>query len=190
MTNPRHRLVESSDFDAIAAITNHYIRTTAIHFGYEEVAANELRTLWRQHEDLFPWVVAELDDEVIGYAKAGTYRARTAYDWIVESGIYFRHDCGGKGYGVPLYQRLIDLLRAQGFHTVIGGATMPNDASVKLHERLGFEHWGTVREAGYKHDRWHDVAFWQLFLQEPGSPANTRRSPADAWREVSGEQSA
>ncbi len=130
-----HRLAQSADFAPIAAITNHYIRTTAIHFGYEEVTEDELRTLWRDHENRFPWIVAELGGDIAGYAKAGVYRARDAYSWIVESGIYLAPEHCGKGYGVPLYRRLIDVLRAQGFHTVVGGATMPNDASIKLHER-------------------------------------------------------
>ena len=184
MTDPQHpvhRPAASPDFEAIAAITNHYIRTTSIHFGYEDVAASELRELWQTNVDRFPWLVADLDGEIVGYAKAGTYRERQAYDWIVESGIYFAPAHCGRGYGVPLYRRLLDVLRAQGFHTVIGGATMPNPGSIRLHEKLGFEHWGTVREAGFKRDEWHDVAFWQLFLQAPGTPPGEITTPAAAW---------
>ena len=160
------RLATANDFAAIAAITNHYIRTTAIHFAYEEVAADELRSLWREHEAIYPWLVAETGRAVVGYAKAGSFRARTAYLWTTETGIYLAPDQCGRGLGRRLYGRLLDVLRAQGFHSVIGGIALPNDTSVRLHERLGFVPCGTVQRVGYKSDRWHDVGFWQLFFQE------------------------
>ncbi|MCA8948342.1 MAG: N-acetyltransferase [Planctomycetes bacterium] len=181
-----HRLAIAADFDAIAAITNHYIRTTAIHFGYEDVTADELRTLFVAGEQRYPWLVAELDGEIAGYAKAGAWRTRAAYDWIAESGIYFAPAHCGRGHGAPLYRRLLDLLRAQGFHAVIGGATMPNPASARLHEQLGFEPCGIVHEVGWKHDRWHDVAFWQLRLAASGHPAQPIRTPEAVWDELFG----
>lgn len=187
MTTPLHRPAQVDDFDAIATINNHYIRTTSIHFGYDDVSGDELRELWRTHEDRFPWLVAELDAAVIGYAKAGTFRARQAYDWIVESGIYFTPEHCGRGYGAPLYRRLLDVLREQGFHTVIGGATMPNPGSTRLHEKLGFVHRGTVKEAGFKHGAWHDVAFWQYHLQPVGSDARPLGTPAAAWAAINGD---
>jgi L-amino acid N-acyltransferase YncA len=159
------RLATANDFAAIAAITNHYIRTTAIHFAYEDVAADELRALWREKESIYPWLVAETARAVVGYAKAGSFRARTAYLWTTETGIYLAPDQCGRGLGKLLYGRLLGVLRAQGFHSVIGGIALPNDTSVRLHERLGFLPCGTVQRVGHKFDRWHDVGFWQLFLQ-------------------------
>lgn len=180
MNDVASRLATADDFGALAAITNHYIRTTAIHFGYDDVTADELRDLWRQHGELYPWIVATIDDTVVGYAKAGTYRARAAYRFTVETGIYLRADHCGKGFGLPLYRRLLDVLRAQGFHSAIGGIALPNEASVRLHERLGFLACGIVRAAGRKFEAWHDVGFWQLALRE-GPPPDRMLSPAEAF---------
>jgi phosphinothricin acetyltransferase len=175
------RLATANDFAAIAAITNHYIRTTAIHFAYEDVAADELRALWRQHEAIYPWLVAETGRAVVGYAKSGSFRARTAYLWTTETGIYLAPEQRGRGLGRQLYSRLLDVLRAQGFHSVIGGIALPNDTSVRLHERLGFVPCGTVQRAGRKFDRWHDVGFWQLFFQEAARDPRELRRPDEVF---------
>lgn len=185
MSDPGLRLANASDFDAIATITNHYIRTTAIHFGYDDVTADELRALWRQHEDLYPWLVVAVDGDVRGYAKAGAYRARAAYRFIVETGIYLRPDERGRGLGAALYRRLLDVLQLQGFHSAIGGIALPNDASVRLHERLGFTAAGIVREAGYKFGRWHDVGFWQRALGA-GMPPEQLLTPEQALMRCTG----
>lgn len=175
------RLAGADDFAAIAAITNHYIRTTAIHFGYEEVQADELRTLWREHEDVHPWLVSETGGAVAAYAKSGVFRARTAYRWTAEIGIYVENRHLGTGLGLPLYARLIAVLRAQGFHSAIGGIALPNEPSVRLHEKLGFRHCGTIARAGRKFDRWHDVGFWQLALQPDGQVPGELRTPASGF---------
>jgi phosphinothricin acetyltransferase len=176
------RLATADDFAAIAAITNHYIRTTAIHFGSEEQTAEELRALWQEHEDVYPWLVAGDGGEVLAYAKAGVWRGRPAYRWTPESGLYVHHEHLGQGLGKPLYARLLDLLRAQGFHSVMAGATLPNPASERLHQSLGFETVGIVRQAGFKFGRWHDVVFWQRRLADAGTPGGTIRSPREAWQ--------
>jgi phosphinothricin acetyltransferase len=182
MSEAALRLAAPADFEAIAAITNHYIRTTAIHFGDCEVTAAELRASWREHADLYPWLVADLSGEVIGYAKAGSFRARAAYRWTTETGIYLAFDQRGRRLGTRLYARLCQTLRAQGFHAAIGGIALPNDASVRLHERLGFVHCGTVPRAGRKFDRWHDVGFWHLALQPADHVPGAITTPADGLR--------
>jgi len=176
------RLAAAGDFEPIAAITNHYIRTTAIHFGTEQVGAAELRDLWRARGDTYPWLVAELGGEVIAYGKAGVYRERAAYRWTTETGIYVDPRHLGRGHGLPLYARLCAMLRAAGFHSAIGGIALPNPASVRLHERLGFVHTGTVARAGRKFDRWHDVGFWQLLLQDEHHAPGPLLPPAAAFR--------
>ncbi|HEX6810082.1 MAG TPA: GNAT family N-acetyltransferase [Planctomycetota bacterium] len=182
MSGTTMRLVTANDFPAIAAITNHYIRTTAIHFAYDDVTADELRSLWRQHEAMYPWLVAETAGAVAGFAKSGAFRTRTAYHWTTETGIYLAPEQRGRGLGRLLYTRLLAVLRAQGFHSAIGGIALPNDVSVRLHENLGFEPCGVVRRAGRKFDRWHDVGFWQLALQPAAEAPRELLRPDQAFQ--------
>lgn len=176
------RLADADDFDALATITNHYIRTTTIHFGYQDVTADELRAIWREPLDVYPWLVTTDDDgDVLGYAKAGVWRARAAYLWTTETGIYLAPSWCRRGLGEPLYRRLLAVLRAQGFHAAIGGIVLPNAGSVRLHERLGFTPAGIIQRAGRKFDRWHDVGFWHLSLQPAEQAPTALRTPAAAF---------
>lgn len=158
------RPAQPDDFDAIAALTNIYIDTTAVHFAYVPVTADELRGQWEAGRERFPWLVAEIDGAFAGYAKAGVWRTRDAYQWTTEVGIYIDPASHGKGVGRELYALLLKRLRTGGFRSAIGGITLPNAASIRLHQSLGFEHVGTVRQAGLKFDAWHDVAFYQKLL--------------------------
>lgn len=183
---PGVRPVQPNDFDAIADITNHYIATTAIHFGTDPIPAHEQRASWEKSRDRYPFLVAELGGEIVGYAKAGLWRERSAYNWTPECGIYIRHDRHGRGLGRLLYTRLFDLLTAQGFQTLIAGVTLPNEASVRLHESMGFVSVGVIQRAGWKFDRWWDVGFWQRPLAQPGTPAARLRTVAEAERALQG----
>ena len=157
------RAVHNADFDAIAAITNHYITTSAIHFGYEPVSGDDLRGMWAAHPR-HPYLVDERDGRIVAFAKAGIWRERAASAWTTELGIYVEPTQRGGGIGTPLYRALLDACTAAGFHSAIAGITLPNDASLALHRRLGFEHVGTVRDAGFKNNAWHAVAFYQKIL--------------------------
>jgi L-amino acid N-acyltransferase YncA len=152
------------DFPAIADITNHYILHTPIHFSYDPVTAEELRDTWQKGLPRHPFLVLEENSTILGYAKAGAWRTRTAYDRTAEVGIYLRHDLTGRGLGKPLYAALIAACRAAGMHSLIGGIALPNPGSIRLHESLGFAPAGVVRQAGWKFNAWHDVGFWQLML--------------------------
>jgi phosphinothricin acetyltransferase len=162
------RPVHSDDFDAIAAITNHYIVTSAIHFGYDPVTAAELRAGWVSHPK-HPYLV---DDRagVVAYAKAAPWRERAAYAWTTEVGIYVADSARGQGIGRALYAALLEACVAAGFRSVVAGITMPNDASVALHDRLGFVPVGTFRDAGWKNGAWHAVAFFQKMLSVSPEP--------------------
>lgn len=153
-----------ADFPAIAELTNVFITTSAVHFAYEPVTTAEMREQWEQTREKYPWLTAECEGRFAGYAKASMWRSRTAYSWTAEAGIYMHADFRGRGMGRALYAALIEELRRRGFRSVIGGIALPNEASVKLHESLGFVSVGVVREAGYKMGRWHDVGFWQRVL--------------------------
>ncbi len=164
------RPAAADDFDAIAAITAPYVETTAIHFAYEPPTAAELRGQWGGPDGRFPWRVAEDDGTVVGYAKAGEWRSRAAYQWTAEVGFYLAPDRRGRGVGTVLLAGLIDALIARGFRSAIGGVTLPNPASVALMERAGFTPIGRFAAVGWKLDAWHDVGFWQRILRGDDAP--------------------
>jgi phosphinothricin acetyltransferase len=164
------RAAHADDFPAIAAITNHYIETTAIHFAYEPVTADALRHSWHAHPH-HPFLVDDPGDGVIAYAKSGPWRERAAYNWTAEVGIYVSPTAHGRRIGTALYTALLDELAAANFRSAVAGITLPNAASIALHTRLGFEPVGTFKDAGFKHSAWHDVAFFQKrFSTEPVAP--------------------
>jgi L-amino acid N-acyltransferase YncA len=159
------RAATSADALSIAAIYNHYVADTRITFEEEPVPAQGMaaRIAEVQAQDL-PWLVAELDGAVVGYSYANRWKARSAYRFSVETTIYLKPGSEGRGLGKQLYGALLELLKITRVHAAIGGAALPNPASVALHESLGFEHVGTFRQVGFKHGRWVDVAYWQLLL--------------------------
>jgi len=165
------RAAKHDDFTAIAAITNHYVATSAIHFGYDPVSEVELRAMWERTRDRHPWLVTDDAGEVLGYAKSGVWRDRAAYNWTCEVGLYVTDQARGRGLGRALYDALLAECQARGFRSAVAGITMPNPASVTLHERCGFTRVGTFVDAGWKHDAWHAVEFWQKrFQTDPKGP--------------------
>jgi phosphinothricin acetyltransferase len=165
------RAARDEDLDAITSITNYYIETSTIHFAYEPVTRAAFHAQWTASSDRFPWLVADDDGVIAGYAKAGTWRERAAYAWTAEVGVYVRHGAHRRGLGRALYSELLAQLERRGFRSAIAGITLPNEASLALHRALGFEPVGTFRDAGWKHGRWCDVAFWQKrFATDPDAP--------------------
>lgn len=160
------RPVLASDFAAIAELTNHWIKNTVVHFGIDPVTPDELRQAWAKHCSTHPYLVLEVNGAFAGYAKAGVWRERAAYQWSAETGIYLHMHLHGKGHGKALYSRLLADMRTAGFHSALGGITLPNPASVRLHESLGFRKVAEIPEAGYKFAAWHSIGFWQLMLQD------------------------
>lgn len=167
MTRACIRTFEDRDVASANALTNTYIRETAIHFGLHEATDSEFRTMWQSGSARFPWLAAEVDGCFAGYAKAGVWREREAYAGTVETGVYVETSFHRCGVGRALYSELFVRLRAADFHTVIAGIALPNDASVRMHEACGFAHVGTCREVGRKFGRWWDVGFWQAHLHTP-----------------------
>ena len=165
MTNALVRPVSASDAEAIARIYNYYIQNTVITFEEDPVSVQAMATRIADTEALsLPWLVAEVDGKIVGYAYARKWRERSAYRYSRETTIYLERGYEGRGIGKTLYSALLPLLRERGIHVAIGGVALPNEASVALHEKLGFELVATFREVGFKHDRWVDVAYWQLVL--------------------------
>lgn len=164
------RLAGEADSGAIAAIYRPYVEQTRISF--EEVAPDAAEVAQRMSNPLYPWLVAEGDARILAFANSSAFRARHAYRWTVEVGIYAAPDAKRRGIGRALFGRLLDLLTAQGFVSAIGAIALPNEPSVGLHEALGFVHTGTYRHIGFKLGEWADVGLWQkdLALRAP-SPA-------------------
>jgi phosphinothricin acetyltransferase len=165
MTEVVVRSASAADAETIARIYNYYIENTVITFEEEPVSVPAMAARIAEIQGLsLPWLVAEIDGDVVGYAYASKWKGRCSYRYSVETTIYLEHGREGRGIGRRLYSELLPLLRARGMHVAIGGAALPNDASVALHEKLGFERVATFRQVGFKHDRWVDVAYWQLVL--------------------------
>lgn len=159
------RDAKPDDSEAIADIYNYYINNTIVTFETESVSSNEMsqRISETLSHDL-PYLVYEESDEVIGYAYASPWKGRCAYRYSVEVTVYLAHNSAGKGLGTQLYQALFARLKSQGYHTAIGGISLPNPASVGLHEKMGMEKVVHFKEVGFKFDQWVDVGYWQKAL--------------------------
>ena len=114
-----------------------------------------------------PWLVAVQGDDVLGFAYASGHRARDAYRWAADASVYLDVSQRGRGIGRALYDALVPMVRELGYVTLHAGIALPNDASRRLHESMGFELVGVYRNVGYKTGAWHDVGWWQLPLREP-----------------------
>lgn len=125
----------------------------------------------------YPWLVAEIDGEVAGYAYASPHRDRAAYRWAAEVAVYVGERHRGQGVGKVLYRALFDLLARQGIRTVCAGVTLPNDASIALHRAAGFDYIGVYTEVGFKNGAWGDVTWWQRPIAAPGVPAAVPPEP-------------
>jgi L-amino acid N-acyltransferase YncA len=113
------------------------------------------------------WLVAERDGKIVGYAYGGRHRDRAAYNLTVEVSAYVDRALHRTGLGRRLYTELFDRLKDRGFRLLVAGITLPNDASVGIHEALGFERVGVYKNIGYKNGDWWDVGWWQLDLGDP-----------------------
>jgi phosphinothricin acetyltransferase len=159
------RLAASADSESIARIYNHYIRVSVITFEEHDVSSAEMASrVEATLGESLPWLVAEDEGVIVGYAYANKWKVRSAYRFAVESTIYLDHHFTGRGVGTKLYEELLTILRTKSMHVVIGGIAQPNAASIALHERLGFEKVAHFKEVGFKFGRWVDVAYWQLAL--------------------------
>lgn len=152
------------DGAACAAIYAPFVRASAVSFEEEapdpDSFVERIATTTRTH----PWLVLEKDGRVIGFAYASQHRARAAYRWAADVGIYVDPAHQGNGAGRRLYEALLELMRRQRLLVACAGITLPNDASVGLHEAFGFERVGVYRDIGYKAGAWHDVVWMQLAL--------------------------
>ena len=166
------RFINSTDAADVLAIYAPYILETGVSFETTVPTLEEFTSRIEHYTQKYPWLVAEENGKVVGYAYASKHRDREAYQWCVESSVYLHPSCRGRGIAQMLYVRLFDILTSAGFVNVYAGITQPNEASNKLHERMGFELVGTYRKIGYKLGRWHDVLWMSkvLVAQEGSVP--------------------
>jgi L-amino acid N-acyltransferase YncA len=157
------------DADAVAAIYRPAVESSIATF--EEVAPDAAEMARRIGAVLprTPWLVAELDGAVVGYAYASIHRERPGYRWSVDVSVYVGAGLGGRGIGRALYGELIPLLRGQGFVNAYAGIALPNPASVALHEAIGMRRIGVYERVGFKLGAWHDVAWFGMRLADPAA---------------------
>jgi L-amino acid N-acyltransferase YncA len=163
------RSVTPQDAEEILQIYKPFVTDTVISFEVTSPSVQEMeqRIHHVTHEKKFPYIVYTRNSKVVGYAYAHSYRDRIAYQWGVETSVYVSSGYHRQGIGRKLYEKLLETLKSLGYYNAFAGITLPNDASAKLHEAMGFQLFGVAKRAGYKFGGWHDVGFYQLVLKEP-----------------------
>ena len=159
------RAATPADAEVMARIYNHYVADTVVTFEESPIAAADMGVrLAETGGQRLPWLVAQTDAGVLAYAYANRWKGRCAYRHSVEVTVYVEHEAVGRGLGTRLYAALFTELARGDCHVAIGGITLPNAASVALHEKFGMRKVAHFSEVGYKFGRWLDVGYWQLVL--------------------------
>lgn len=160
------------DAAAIADIYRPYVERGVVSFELDAPDVDTMRDRMAASDGRFAWLVVTegKGGPLRGYAYAAPFRDRPAYRYAIETTIYLESGAQGQGYGRHLYDALIDTVRAQGFTHAFGVIALPNEQSIRLHESVGFQRTGILREAGYKDGRWIDVGFWQCELNDATIP--------------------
>ncbi|EGI78577.1 arsinothricin resistance N-acetyltransferase ArsN1 family B [Hylemonella gracilis] len=156
------RLALPSDAEAIVGIYNHYVANTTITFEELPVSVDDMagRITDIQAAGL-PWLVLEESGQLLGYAYASKWKTRSAYRYSVEISVYLQQGIQARGLGSRLYEALFDALVERDIHAAMGGIVLPNEASVRLHEKFGMKQVARFEQVGYKFGRWLDVGYWQ-----------------------------
>jgi phosphinothricin acetyltransferase len=165
------------DASACAELYAPFVTDTAISFEERPPETAEFAERIERTSRSYPWLVAEEDGRVVGFAYASAHRTRAAYRWAADVAVYVASDQRRRGVGRALYEALLSLLAEQGVRIACAGIALPNQASVALHEALGFQHVGVYRRIGWKAGAWHDVGWWQLELLAPDGQAPAEPGP-------------
>ncbi|MCC3164758.1 GNAT family N-acetyltransferase [Streptococcus sanguinis] len=164
------RLATPSDAATLLAIYAPYVENTAITFEYEVPTIEDFANRIEKTLGKYPYLVAEEDGLILGYAYASTYYARAAYDWAVELSVYVSQDARGKGVGSKLYDKLEELLDQMGYMHFLACISLPNEASLALHRKRGYQQVAHFPKIGYKFDCWHDIVWLQKSLEKQAGP--------------------
>lgn len=168
------RMAVPEDAEELLNIYSPYVRQTAITFEYEVPTIEEFGRRVSHTLEKYPYLVAEWNGKPIGYAYAGPFKTRAAYDWAVETSIYIRQDMRKKGLGGHLYETLEELLGRQGFLNLYACIACPaveedpylDKNSVQFHEHMGYHLAGEFHQCGYKFDRWYNMVWMEKHLGE------------------------
>ena len=183
---PHLRPATPDDAAGVAAIYAPYVRETPISFEIEPPDAGEMRRRIARSQAAHAWLVCAAGDALLGYAYTSAHSERAAYRWGVDVAVYVRDDARRRGVGCALYAALLRLATAQGYVVAYAGITLPNAASVGLHESLGFTPVGLYPAVGYKLGAWHDVGWWRLALrpasEAPVAPKGPDELSLAEWR--------
>jgi phosphinothricin acetyltransferase len=158
------RTATAQDGEAVAAIYNYFVTNTVVTFEEDPLSVNAIADRISSVTANYPWIVAEEDNTIVGYAYALRFDIRTAYRGSVETTVYVDPGHSRRGIGSKLYRALLEELIVRETHCAIARIALPNDPSVALHEKFGFAKVGELREVGYKLDRWVDVGYWELLF--------------------------
>ena len=161
------RVITNKDLESITDIYNYYISSTTVTFEDENITVETMQErVAKVHAAHLPWLIAENDlGVVVGYAYATKWRERFAYRFSVEVTVYLSPEHEKQGYGTKLYEALFAELKKRSVHSVIGGITLPNPASIALHEKFGMKQVAHFKEVGFKFDNWQDTGYWQGALK-------------------------
>jgi phosphinothricin acetyltransferase len=158
------RNVTLNDAKQITDIYNYYVLNSIVTFDEIPFTENDFKQRIESISSTYPFIVFEENSNILGYAYANMFRQKPAYKHTVETTIYLHHEAKGNQIGTKLYTELLKQLKQQNYHAIIGGLTLPNEHSVKLHEKLGFKQVAHFKEVGFKFNTWLDVGFWELIL--------------------------
>ena len=165
------RPAELKDAEVLVDIYNPYIKETTVTYEYDEITAEEFAGRMESVMGKYPYIVAEEDGNILGYAYGSPYHVRAAYQWDCDLSVYLRMDSRGKGVGKLLFEKLLDILKKQGYVNAYSFIDSPNPMSEALHKKFGFNEIGCLEKAGYKFGRWLDMKLWGKRIADPVSPS-------------------
>lgn len=178
----RIRRATADDAAAIASIYAPYVTGTIVSFETEAPDETEMGRRIAEAGDSYPWLVACEDGSVLGYAYACAFRTRPAYRFTVETTVYLADGAGGRGIGTLLLRALLPALEGQGFAQAIAAITLPNQASIALHEKMGFRMAGIYEKVGFKFGEWRSVGLWQRALASLSAHPAEPKPVSAVWK--------
>ncbi len=157
--------ITKEDIQQVCDIYNYYVENTIITFEEIPITFEEMNKRINKISSLFPYYVYKKNNEILGYAYAYKFKERSAYRFTAEVTVYLKNGDYRKGIGTKLYSRLLEELKNRNIHSAIGIIALPNEGSVRLHEKFGFKKVAHFTEVGLKFNKWIDVGYWELLLK-------------------------